>query len=133
MPPLIESRCFHASVALGANVYVICGKRGGKTLNSLERLDSLRIDSGTASWELIEISDADLKPRYWPIAVAISAKEITILGGIDSQSSYFCDVVIFDEASKRCTHKRQLVGQIGFCNVDQYEKAIGGEICFKVY
>ena len=79
MPELKEARRLHASCVHDEFVYVFCGQNPATkaTINSIERLDSQDIQE----WELIEIPEAQLSPRYALAVTPINDIEILLLGG----------------------------------------------------
>ena len=97
---------------LGDHIYLVCGSGMGRNLNSLERLDASLIESGTARWQLIEIADAELRPRCSAAVVAVNANEFVILGGMNF--GYRNDAAVFDARQMKFKAQRQLEGPSRF-------------------
>ena len=70
----------HASCCHDDFLYVFCGQDPSTKaiLNSIERFDTQESES---EWELIEIEETDLTPRFAIGVVPINETEILILGG----------------------------------------------------
>ena len=76
-PELNIARSSHASMTIGNQCYVACGKGGGGYLASVEML---RL--GAEAWVLIDIPD--LTPRLMPVFSQIDSDTIAILLGCNS-------------------------------------------------
>ena len=79
---------------MGSHVYVICGYAVSSLTNSIECLDSNKIEAGTAEWLRIKLPKTDLPPRVHLVAAALDDNKIVILGGFDGE--HMKDVVFFD-------------------------------------
>ena len=130
VPQLNGVRWRHASVAVGRLVYVVCGSDDRRRLYSFERLDTSLADSGAARWELIPMPEIDLTPRDWPVAAAISATELIILGGKDDKSALLDDAVICDARDNKCTWRKLSIAGFGFMSNAQVPTATNRQIYF---
>ena len=69
--------------------------------------ESLSIDTTAKSWQLIMLTEYELKPHSHSIVMAINEHEIVILGGQrnnrDNTIQHFGDVTIFDTRSQTCS------------------------------
>ena len=96
MPDLWVARRDASACSLGSIVYVLCGyNEENKMLNSIECLDSKRLDLG---WDIIDEPPMQslLTPRVRPAVVPLgNCSEIAILGG---RSGYYNqkDVLAFN-------------------------------------
>lgn len=59
------------------------------------------IDSGAASWELIELPKAVFTPRSSPVVIPVNISEIAILGGTDTNGN-LSDILVFNTDKKTC-------------------------------
>ena len=100
LPDLNESRAYHASVALGDYVYVLCGYNENKFHKTLERLDVTWMDATfpkvmSSIFDYWEVINVPIHPRWQPVAAAISSHEIAIMGGCQ-QGGDASDKIVFD-------------------------------------
>ena len=138
MPSMNRGRKYHASVALGNHVYVICGFNSraedrNRHHKSMERLNASQVDRGAPQWQLIQILQETFAVRQLFVAVAVSDTEIAILGGKnDYQRAYLSDVVIFDETRMVLTQKIQLAELFGFINRHNQAHFVNKKVFMKV-
>ena len=114
---------------------MLCGARwvGVDILNSIERLDHTLVDSGTASWQPIDIPGTTLSPRKLVCAAAISNDEIVILGGCNDSCHYLNSAVVFDVRQLKCTKAFEIGGSEGFyCEMWNPCSTVAGIVVMKV-
>ena len=96
------ARSSHSACTLNKIVYVFCGNNGSlffpKYLNSIEMIaESSIYSNSTATWELIDVPQNDLTPRFTPTVTSLNDTEIAIFG-----ESFMNDVIVFDTTTKTC-------------------------------
>lgn len=104
MPNLKFHRRRAAGCALGDHIYAFGGQGVNKRrlVSSIERLnvaETLEAGEETTSWELIEISQSDLRPRMNAIISPINSRQLVIIGG-QSGVLYYDSVHVFDTETK---------------------------------
>ena len=100
---LNKNRWGHSACTLNGIVYVFCGSRGyNGYLNSIEMIsESSLLANATTLWQLINVAENILTPRYYPAVAPLNDTEIAILGG-SNYPNRLSDVIVFNTTTKTC-------------------------------
>ena len=74
-------------------------------------------------WELIELPESEVAPRFNPVFIQISEKEIAIMGGY-SENGFLSDFSVFNFKSNKCL-KVFDDGEYKFSSQDNQSALIG--------
>lgn len=96
MPSLCVPRQYHSSCVSGNCIFTVAGAGDDGTLNSIEvlRIADVPTEQIHEQWQLLGVSEEDLKPRWHPVVQPLNATEILIAGGFTGKC--LNDTVIFD-------------------------------------
>ena len=93
------ARFLHSACTLNGIVYVFCGCEYIDYFNSIEMIsESSLLANATTLWQLIDVAENILTPRYNTAVAPLNDTEIAILGG----SYRFSDVIVFNTTTKTC-------------------------------
>ena len=104
MPQMNIARQGAGSCSMKGEVYVFCGVTNNYViLNSVEKLTNAGgINGQVPHWQLINVAETMLIPRWNPAVCVLNSNEIVVMGGltmIDDEVSCLGDVVLFNVAT----------------------------------